>query len=75
MKSGLMNMNMMMKEIMTFKLQYLYEEPFDTIEFNEYEYILINEKKLLKSKVSLLPLSEILWESKIFYDYDSLGRD
>ena len=60
---------------LTLKLQYIYDELVDTIEYNSYEYILIGEKKFLKSKISLLSPSKILFESKEIYDYDSSGRE
>ncbi|MGE5847467.1 MAG: hypothetical protein ACM34O_12135 [Ignavibacteria bacterium] len=60
---------------LTVENQYLYGDLFNTNEYNAYEYITIGGKRLMKSKISLLENSKIIAESKILYEYDSLGRE
>lgn len=59
---------------LTAEFQYLYGDLIDTIEYNAYEYITIGGNRFMKSKISLLDSSKIFSESKILFEYDSLGR-
>ena len=58
-----------------FETQYLYGELIDTLLNNKFEYEINNDKILVKSKECLLDTSNIFYEEKEFFVYDSLGRE
>ena len=58
-----------------FETQYLYGELIDTLLNIKFEYETINDKTLIKSKECLLDKSDIFYEGKEFFVYDSLGRE
>lgn len=58
-----------------FEVQYLYNEIFDTLEYFKFDYEDIANKILIKSKECLLDSSNIFYEEKEIFNYDSLGRE
>jgi len=58
-----------------FETQYSYGELIDTILNIKFEYETINDKILIKSKECLLDTSDIFYEEKEFYVYDTIGRE
>lgn len=57
------------------EIQKLYGEILDTLEYNEYKYINIDGKFLIKSQHSLLNPIRYTLVSKIEFEYDSLCRE
>lgn len=58
-----------------FETQYLYNELIDTLEYFKFEYENKADKILIKSKECLLDTSDIFYEEKEIFNYDSLGRE
>jgi hypothetical protein len=58
-----------------FETQYLYNKLIDTLEYSKFEYENIADKIFIKSKECLLDTSDIFYEEKEIFNYDSLGRE
>lgn len=58
-----------------FESQYLYDELIDTLSNTKYEYENIADKILIKSKECLIDTSDIFYDEKEIFSYDSLGRE
>ncbi len=72
---GLGNIITMKWEMKIFETQYLYDELIDTLTYYKYEYEKVADKILIKSKECLLDTSDIFYEEKEIFSYDSLGRE